>query len=77
MRVATAPVGCYRVMTGRARFVICRMKYPATGLSSMDQIMVSIEWDPAYSDDQVILIGEIDGHAITVQYRDEWAASGK
>jgi alanine racemase len=53
------------------------MKYPATGLSSMDQIMVSIEWDPAYSDDQVILIGEIDGHAITVQYRDEWAASGK
>jgi alanine racemase len=43
----------------------------------MDQIVVSIEWDPAYSYDEVILIGEQDDLAITVQDLAEPAGSGK
>ena len=41
-------------------------KYPVVGRISMDQVVVNIEWDSAYNDDEVLLIGEMDGEEITV-----------
>jgi len=33
----------------------------------MDQIVINIEWDSAYNDDEVILIGESGTEAITCE----------
>jgi alanine racemase len=41
----------------------------------MDQMMVNIEMDSAFNGDEVILIGESDGGAITVQDLADWAGT--
>ncbi len=79
VRAVTVPVGYgdgyFRDMSGKAQVIIRGRKYPVVGLISMDQIVVNIEWDSAYNDDEVILIGEKDGLAITVQDLAEWAGT--
>ena len=41
----------------------------------MDQITVNIEWETAYNDDEVILIGEAQGASITCEDLAEWAGT--
>jgi alanine racemase len=41
----------------------------------MDQIVVNIEWDSAYNDDEVVLIGETEGERITVEDLATWAGT--
>jgi alanine racemase len=41
----------------------------------MDQIMVNIEWDSAYNDDEVILVGNDGDLSITVEDLAEWAGT--
>ncbi len=41
----------------------------------MDQIVINIEWDSAYNDDEVVLIGESAGEAITCEDLSEWAGT--
>jgi alanine racemase len=41
----------------------------------MDQFMVNIEWDSAYNNDEVILIGESEGERITVEDLAGWAGT--
>jgi alanine racemase len=77
VRVVTVPVGYgdgyFRGMSDKAQVIIRGKKYPVIGRIAMDQIMVNIEWDSAYNDDEVILIGEADGQVITCDDLAEWA----
>jgi alanine racemase len=41
----------------------------------MDQIVANIEWDSAYNDDEVVLIGEMEGKTITVEDLAAWAGT--
>jgi alanine racemase len=38
-------------------------------------VVVNIEWDSAYNDDEVVLIGEMDGESITCQDLADWAGT--
>ncbi|HEX9091518.1 MAG TPA: alanine racemase, partial [Anaerolineales bacterium] len=62
VRAVTVPVGYgdgyFRSMSHKARVLLRGKQYPVVGRISMDQIVVNIEWDSAYNDDEVILIGE-------------------
>jgi alanine racemase len=79
VRSVTVPVGYgdgyFRAMSGRAQVIIRGKKYPVVGLISMDQIVVNIEWDSAYNDDEVVLIGEMSGESITPDDLAEWAGT--
>lgn len=79
VRAVTVPVGYgdgyFRSMSGRAQVAIRGKKYPVVGRISMDQIVVNIEWDSAYNDDEVVLIGEIGEAAIRVEDLAEWAGT--
>lgn len=77
VRAVTVPVGYgdgyFRGMSDKAQVIIRGTKYPVVGRISMDQIVVNIEWDSAYNDDEVTLIGEVNGVAITVEDLASWA----
>jgi len=77
VRAVTVPVGYgdgyFRGMSDKAQVIIRSQRYPVVGRISMDQIVVNIEWDSAYNDDEVILIGEKEGKSITVEDLAEWA----
>jgi len=79
VRVVTVPVGYgdgyFRSMSNRAEVIIRGKRYPTVGRVCMDQIMVNIEWDSAYNDDEVILIGETGGAAIRCEELAEWAGT--
>ena len=79
VRAVTIPVGYgdgyFRAMSGRAQVLLRGKKYPVVGRISMDQVVVNIEWDSAYNDDEVLLIGEMDGEAITCQDLADWAGT--
>ncbi len=79
VRVVTVPVGYgdgyFRSMSHKAQVIIRGKRYPVVGRISMDQITVNIEWDTAYNDDEVILIGEQRGAAITCEELAEWAGT--
>lgn len=79
VRAVTVPVGYgdgyFRTMSDKAQVIIRGVKYPVVGRISMDQIVVNIEWDSAYNDDEVILIGEMNGTSITVEDLAEWAGT--
>ncbi|MBN2500384.1 MAG: alanine racemase [Anaerolineales bacterium] len=79
VRVVTVPVGYgdgyFRAMTGKAEVILRGKKYPVVGSICMDQMMVNIEWDSAYNDDEVILIGEAEGERITCEDLAEWAGT--
>jgi alanine racemase len=79
IRAVTAPVGYgdgyFRSMSGRAHVLLHGKKYPVVGRISMDQIVINIEWDSAYNDDEVVLIGESGGELITCEDLAEWAGT--
>jgi alanine racemase len=79
IRAVTAPVGYgdgyFRSMSNKAQVLIRGKKYPVVGRISMDQIVINIEWDSAYNDDEVILIGESDTEVITCEELADWAGT--
>jgi alanine racemase len=79
VRAVTVPVGYgdgyFRSMSNKARVLLRSKKYPVIGRISMDQIVVNIEWDSAYNDDEVILIGESGNESITCEDLAEWAGT--
>jgi alanine racemase len=79
VHAVTVPVGYgdgyFRSMSGKAKVLIHGKRYPVIGAISMDQIVVNLESDSAYSDDAVILIGEMDGASITCEDLAEWAGT--
>jgi alanine racemase len=79
VRAVTVPVGYgdgyFRAMSNKAEVLIRGRRYPVIGSISMDQIVVNIEMDSAYNDDEVILIGEMDSKKITVEDMAEWAGT--
>jgi alanine racemase len=79
VRAVTAPVGYgdgyFRSMSNKARVILRGKKYPVVGRISMDQIVINIEWDSAYNDDEVILIGESGSESITCEDLAEWAGT--
>jgi len=50
-------------------------KYPQVGRICMDQMMVNIGEDSAFNGDEVILLGESDGQAITAEDLAQWAGT--
>jgi alanine racemase len=79
VRVVTVPVGYgdgyFRGMSGKAQVIIRGQKYPVIGRICMDQMMVNIEWDTAYNDDEVLLIGEAGESTIRCEELAEWAGT--
>jgi alanine racemase len=79
VRVVTIPVGYgdgyFRSMSGQAHVIIRGKQYPVVGTICMDQFMVNIEWETAYNNDEVILIGQSEGHSITVEDLAHWAGT--
>jgi alanine racemase len=79
VRAVTAPVGYgdgyFRSMSHKAQVLLRGKKYPVVGRISMDQIVVNIEWDSAYNDDEVILIGESGSESITCEDLADWAGT--
>jgi alanine racemase len=79
VRAVTAPVGYgdgyFRSMSQKAQVLIRGKKYPVVGRISMDQIVVNLEWDSAYNDDEVFLIGESGGESITCEDLANWAGT--
>ena len=77
VRVVTIPVGYgdgyFRSMSGKAEVIIRGKRYPVVGRICMDQFMVNIEWDSAYNNDEVILIGETENEKITCEDLANWA----
>lgn len=79
VRVVTIPVGYgdgyFRRMSGQAQVIIRNRRYPVVGSICMDQMMVNIEWDSAYNNDEVILLGRSGELAITCEELAEWAGT--
>ena len=79
VRAVTAPVGYgdgyFRSMSNKAMVLLHGKKYPVVGRISMDQIVINIEWDSAYNDDEVILIGESGTESITCEDLADWAGT--
>ncbi len=79
VRAVTVPVGYgdgyFRGMSHKAQVILRGKKYPVVGRISMDQIVINIEWDSAYNDDEVILIGESGSQAITCEDLADWAGT--
>lgn len=79
VRAVTVPVGYgdgyFRSMSHQAQVIIRGKRYPVVGTISMDQIVVNIEWNTAYNDDEVILIGEMEDAQIDVEQLASWAGT--
>jgi alanine racemase len=79
VRAVTAPVGYgdgyFRSMSHKAHVLLRGKKYPVVGRISMDQIVINIEWESAYNDDEVILIGESGDESITCEDLADWAGT--
>jgi alanine racemase len=77
--VVTIPVGYgdgyFRGMSNRAQVLIRGQKYPQVGRVCMDQMMVNLEMGTAYNGDEVILLGEMGGEAITAEDLADWAGT--
>ena len=79
VRVVTIPVGYgdgyFRRMSGKTQVIIRDKKYPVIGRICMDQMMVNIEWETAYNNDEVILLGESENETISPEDLAEWAGT--
>jgi alanine racemase len=79
VRAVTAPVGYgdgyFRSMSHKASVLLRGKKYPVVGRISMDQIVINIEWDSGYNDDEVILIGESGEESIACEDLANWAGT--
>jgi alanine racemase len=62
-------------MSNKASVIIRGKKYPVIGAISMDQIVVNIEADSAFHDDEVVLIGSMDGETVTCEDLAQWAGT--
>ena len=71
VRVVTVPVGYgdgyLRSLSNRGHVLIRGRRYPVVGQVCMDQLVVNIEQDEAYNADEVVLLGQQDGEAITTE----------
>ncbi len=78
-RVVTLPVGYGdgypRSLSNQGEVLLRGKRYPIVGRISMDQCMVDIGLDSAYNDDEVVLIGEQEGAAVSVEEVAEWAGT--
>ncbi len=78
-RVVTIPVGYgdgyFRAMSNKAQVLLHGKKYPQVGRICMDQMMVNIGDDSAFNGDEVILLGESEGQAITAEDLAAWAGT--
>jgi alanine racemase len=78
-RIVTLPVGYgdgyMRSMSGQAQVVLRGRRYPVVGRVCMDQVMVNIGWDSAWNGDEVLLLGESDGQAISIEEMATWAGT--
>lgn len=77
-RVITVPVGYgdgyLRAMSGRAEVIVHGRRCPVVGRICMDQIMVDIgPQGSAYNGDEVVLVGESGGAAVTIEEMAAWA----
>lgn len=79
VRVVTLPVGYgdgyFRGMSNKAEVLLQGKRYPVVGRISMDQTTVNIEWDSAYNNDEVLLVGEDGDERITVEDLAGWAGT--
>ena len=79
VRIVTVPVGYgdgyFRRMSGRAEVLIRGKRYPVVGAICMDQMMVNIEWESAWNDDQVVLIGTQGEERIRCEDLADWAGT--
>ena len=79
VRIVTVPVGYgdgyFRSMSNLSQVIIRGKKYPQVGRICMDQMMVNIEDDSAFNGDEVTLMGESDGLAISAQELADWAGT--
>lgn len=79
VRMVTVPVGYgdgyFRAMSGKAEVIIRGKRYPVVGRIAMDQVMVNIEMDSAYNDDEVLLIGESQGVSVSAEDLAGWAGT--
>lgn len=79
IRVVTLPLGYgdgyFRSMSGKAQVLLNGKRYPQVGRICMDQMMVNIEWDSAYNEDEVVLIGSQGEEGITCEDLAEWAGT--
>jgi len=77
VRVVTIPIGYgdgyRRALSNRGQVVVRGKRYPIVGRVCMDQFMVNIEWDEAYNNDEVILIGSQGRETITVEEMAQWS----
>jgi alanine racemase len=62
-------------MSGQAQVIIWGKRYPVIGHICMDQLMVNIEWDSAYNNDEVVLLGESEGETIQCEELAAWAGT--
>jgi alanine racemase len=63
-------------MSGQAEVIVRGKRYPVVGRICMDQLMVNIEWDSAYNNDEVILLGrDGDGIVIACEELAAWAGT--
>ena len=71
VRTVTVPVGYGdgypRRLSNRGHVLIRGRRYPVVGQVCMDQIVVNIEQDSAFNGDEVVLLGEQDGEAISAE----------
>lgn len=79
VRVITVPVGYgdgyFRSMSGKAQVIVRGKRYPVVGRICMDQLMVNIEWDSAYNNDEVVLLGAAGGAEIRCEELADWAGT--
>lgn len=79
VRIVTVPVGYgdgdFRSMSGKAEVLIRGKRYPTVGWICMDQEMVNIEWETAYNNNKVVLIGNQEGEQITCEDLARWAGT--
>ena len=78
-RVVTIPVGYgdgyFRSLSNQAEMIIRGKRYPVIGRVCMDQTMVSVHWETAYNGDEVTLLGEAGGVAISCEELAAWAGT--
>ncbi|MGD8777344.1 MAG: alanine racemase [Ignavibacteria bacterium] len=78
-RAVTVPVGYgdgyFRSMSHKAEVIIRGKRYPVVGSISMDQIVINIENDSAYNNDEVLLLGTDGNVSITCEELAQWAGT--
>ncbi len=79
IRAVTVPVGYgdgyLRSMSHKAEVIIRGKRYAVIGTISMDQIVINIENDSSYNDDEVILLGTDGDISIACEELAEWAGT--